>query len=650
MWNLTTIRNFFPIACMLLMLWTKVSQSTGYFEVQLISVENVKGELANGECCDGFRGSQDLRCTRDECDTYFKVCLKEYQMEVTTSGSCTFGAGSTQVLGGNMFSFKNSSEIDNTVIPFQFAWPLIYTLIVEAWDWDNDTRNTEEEQLIERSIHTGFINPGDPWQMILHDGPVARIIYRIRVRCDKNYYRSTCNIWCSPRDDNFGHYRCGPSGNHVCLDGWMGRGCTTAMCKQGCNLLHGMCTVPGECKCSYGWQGEFCDECVTYPGCVHGTCSMPWQCICERNWTGLLCDKAFHPEEHLPTTPPRTLHYEASSHPVACKQGCNLLHGTCSVPGECKCSYGWQGEFCDECVTHPGCVHGTCSMPWQCICERNWTGLLCDKAFHPEEHLPTTPPRTLHYEASSHPVACKQGCNLLHGTCSVPGECKCSYGWQGEFCDECVTHPGCVHGTCSMPWQCICERNWTGLLCDKAFHPEEHLPTTPPRTLHYEASSHPVACKQGCNLLHGTCSVPGECKCSYGWQGEFCDECVTHPGCVHGTCSMPWQCICERNWTGLLCDKAFHPEEHLPTTPPRTLHYEASSHPVACKQGCNLLHGTCSVPGECKCSYGWQGEFCDECVTHPGCVHGTCSMPWQCICERNWTGLLCDKAFSPEST
>lgn len=46
-----------------------------------------------------------------------------------------------------------------------------------------------------------------------------------------------------------------------------------------------------------------------------------------------------------------------------------------------------------------------------------------------------------------------------------------------------------------------------------------------------------------------------------------------------------------------------------------------------------------------RCSYGWQGQFCDECVVYPGCVHGTCNSPWQCSCERNWGGLLCDKGM-----
>lgn len=85
----------------------------------------------------------------------------------------------------------------------------------------------EEELLIERSAHTGMINPGDPWKTIRHDGPVARLVYRVRVRCDENYYGNKCNKVCVPRDDYFGHYRCEASGAQVCLDGWMGPGCST---------------------------------------------------------------------------------------------------------------------------------------------------------------------------------------------------------------------------------------------------------------------------------------------------------------------------------------------------------------------------------------------------------------------------------------
>lgn len=71
------------------------------------------------------------------------------------------------------------------------------------------------------------MNPGDPWKTIQHDGPVARLVYRVRVRCDDNYYSNKCNKLCVPRDDYFGHYGCEASGAQVCLDGWMGPGCKT---------------------------------------------------------------------------------------------------------------------------------------------------------------------------------------------------------------------------------------------------------------------------------------------------------------------------------------------------------------------------------------------------------------------------------------
>lgn len=72
-----------------------------------------------------------------------------------------------------------------------------------------------------------MLNPGDPWQTIIHDGPVAHMVYRVRVRCDEHYYSSKCNKLCVPRDDYFGHYRCEASGAQVCLDGWMGPDCRT---------------------------------------------------------------------------------------------------------------------------------------------------------------------------------------------------------------------------------------------------------------------------------------------------------------------------------------------------------------------------------------------------------------------------------------
>lgn len=107
-------------------------QSTGYFELQLISVDNPKGQLLNGDCCDAEKSAAEGHCGSDECDTYFKVCLKEYQTDVTTSGPCTYGSETTKVIGGNTFHFKGgqktgsnrNNEAGKIIIPFQFAWPV----------------------------------------------------------------------------------------------------------------------------------------------------------------------------------------------------------------------------------------------------------------------------------------------------------------------------------------------------------------------------------------------------------------------------------------------------------------------------------------------------------------------------------------------
>lgn len=110
----------------------QVSQSTGYFELQLISVENPKGQLLNGDCCDAEKSAAEGHCGADECDTYFRVCLKEYQTEVTTNGPCTYGSETTKVIGGNTFQFKGgqktgqnrNNDAGKIIIPFQFAWPV----------------------------------------------------------------------------------------------------------------------------------------------------------------------------------------------------------------------------------------------------------------------------------------------------------------------------------------------------------------------------------------------------------------------------------------------------------------------------------------------------------------------------------------------
>ena len=99
----------------------KVSNASGYFELQINAVQNLRGELSNGSCCSGTRNS-DGTC-RNECETYFRVCLKEYQSRVTTDGPCTFGNTSSPVLGGNTFNYGDgNTNKPSLLLPFDFAW------------------------------------------------------------------------------------------------------------------------------------------------------------------------------------------------------------------------------------------------------------------------------------------------------------------------------------------------------------------------------------------------------------------------------------------------------------------------------------------------------------------------------------------------
>lgn len=108
------------------------------FELQIRNFQNLYGLLQTGDCCD-LQASRGQDCSaRDQCDTFFQACLKEYQARVFPTGACTFGSGSTGILGGNSQSLHHRGHSgggggggggeDGTnghiVIPFKYAWPV----------------------------------------------------------------------------------------------------------------------------------------------------------------------------------------------------------------------------------------------------------------------------------------------------------------------------------------------------------------------------------------------------------------------------------------------------------------------------------------------------------------------------------------------
>lgn len=94
------------------------------FELKLQEFLNKKGATGNANCCRGGSGGSGQPC---ECKTFFRVCLKHYQANVSPEPPCTYGGAVTPVLGSNSFQVPEStSEAFANPIPFAFAftWPV----------------------------------------------------------------------------------------------------------------------------------------------------------------------------------------------------------------------------------------------------------------------------------------------------------------------------------------------------------------------------------------------------------------------------------------------------------------------------------------------------------------------------------------------
>ncbi|XP_042161731.1 protein jagged-1b isoform X1 [Oncorhynchus tshawytscha] len=652
----------FCLHALLLWFYAKVVEGTGQFELDILSMNNRNGELLNGQCCDGSRITGDRKCRMDECDTYFKVCLKEYQSRVSAAGPCSFGSGSTPVLGGNVFSLKSSArnERSRIVLPFSFAWPRSYTLIVEAMDANNDTSGGDG-QVIEKASHSGMINPSHQWQKLSHNGPIGQFDYQIRVSCDEHYYGFGCNKFCRPRDVFFGHYTCDYNGNKTCLEGWSGLECNTPICRQGCSTEHGHCKEPDDCKCLYGWQGQYCDQCNPHPGCIHGTCVEPWQCLCDTNWGGHLCDK--------------DLNF------CGTKQPC-LNGGTCSNTGpdkyQCSCVEGYSGVNCERaehaCLSNPCSNGGSCvetSQGYGCVCGAGWSGPSC--SINVDECSPNP---------CNHGGTCQ---DLVHAY-----KCHCPPQWTGKTCridaNECDSKP-CVNANSCRNliggYFCECDAGWTGLNCDINLND----------------------CKDQCHH-GGTCMdlVNGyRCVCPAGYSGDHCerdvDECAGAPCLNGGRCQDQvngFTCLCLAGFSGHFCQldidycfanpcqngalcfnvaKDYYCGCSEDYEGKNCSHLKDHCHTTTCKviDSCTVAVGSNSTPGgeryissnvcgphgrcrsqaggqfSCDCQEGFRGTYCHEnindCESSPCGTGGTCIdkvSVYQCICGDGWEGDHCE--------
>lgn len=113
--------------------------SSGVFELKLQEFLNKKGASGNSNCCPG--GGTAHHHQQCECKTFFRVCLKHYQANVSPEPPCTYGGAVTPVLGSNSFQVPetNAESFTNPIrFSFGFTWPVsrsclfLYSLIMSV--------------------------------------------------------------------------------------------------------------------------------------------------------------------------------------------------------------------------------------------------------------------------------------------------------------------------------------------------------------------------------------------------------------------------------------------------------------------------------------------------------------------------------------
>ncbi|XP_055361727.1 delta-like protein 4 isoform X2 [Betta splendens] len=462
------------------------------------------------------------------CRTFFTVCLKNFQTEVSR-GDCVFGSVTTPVLGTDSFSIQQDARLR---LPLKYTWPGAFSLIIEAWfspEADPPEGSTRPDSLISSFSIQRQLSTGHDWSEEAQSGARAALRFSYRLICQENYYGDTCSKICAPRDDHFGHYTCRPDGERACVAGWKGDYCDEPICLEGCNEKNGNCTLPGECNCRKGWQGLFCDVCKPHPLCKHGTCEDKWQCTCTEGWGGMYCDQ--------------DLNY--CTHHKPCANGATCLntgHGSYT----CACLPGFTGVNCEsavrECDRRPCHNGGRCldsDSGYQCACPKGFEGPRCEHKMLTCAEMPCFHGGTCRETDNGHNYLCEcpagytglncekrtDRCTVLQcangGHCVSHGGvrlCSCRSGFSGPRCevnvDECASGP-CANGSTCIDrindYSCTCPPGTTGRRCDRPADPCAARP-----------------CLNG-----GTCTVGAQgrpaCACPAPYDGPQCQSAHLDP-------------------------------------------------------------------------------------------------------------------------
>ncbi|KAG1672637.1 Protein jagged-1 [Nymphon striatum] len=530
------------------------------------------------------------------------------------------------------------------------------------------------DSVIETKIYSGIILPSPEWHTISHPGSTAKITFRIRVICDPHYYNTTCQKFCRPRDNIFGHYTCDSNGDKVCLKGWMGPTCekgksstnsylgeylvylkttsctlqpwlhqlfvlldvimntVTARNQENANLNYcgthepclnrGTCenTEPNDfkCRCPDGFSGVNCqivdNMCLTRPCQNDGVCSEVnggYKCTCRPGYTGEQCQINID---------------ECASRP--CKNG-----GICADlvnSYKCKCP-----EDANECAGSP-CVNAiSCRNlvgDYVCQCQPGWRGKNCDQNIND----------------------CVGQC--LHGATCIDlvndFHCACLPGFSGRHCehniDECANNPCRNGGQCVdfiNSYKCICTVGYIGPQCEID---DDLCSPNPCRngatcfntnndyycqcTEEYEgkscASQRPSCRNPPCHVVD-SCTVQVPANTLSGSRLVTSNICGVNGRCItHGNGNFT--CACNRGYTGRYCHENVN--DCLPNR---------------CNNGGTCIDGVGSF--QCICQDGWEGKFCNmnknECNPNPCRNNAICSdkiADFVCNCKDGWKGKLCN--------
>jgi len=489
--------------------------------------------------------------------------------------------------------------------------------------------------------------------------------------CDKCYAvenknTSSCRGECMEVEYQYKHY--GPKCNKVCmpyvsssdphcLEVFSGGGVCNA-----CNN-HGVCSENGECKCNDGFftppNGEQCSASCSGANinCPEdrGYCDIvggELQCFCKEGYYGKNC------EDQCPGK------MGVDNRIIPCSG-----HGSCELDDSgdvyCQCNIHYTGDDCslpcpgDLSYPNPCSGHGVCSQTSsdtaQCECSGTWESFDCSCS-----------PR---YTCSGH-GQCQED-----GSCACFNETDPEIHFSGSSCETCEEHwdgtscqlrcdPGLSyvsgpqnglnigcngHGSCELTEigtvehiTCLCADTNPDTYCATCmpdYYPDIRLPNitaVPP-------------CSVECN--EQTCSFRGRCNPDYNGKNDLCicDK-ITVGTVVFDTLDPEQYCsTCKNNWypskmddpnrcTSFCADdgnietdtnnqwivfkdgniKTYDLRDNIDAQKVCSAFSMDNGTRYAPDADCRVCSGsgTCRANGECKCSLGTTGVYCNvQCGT-----------------------------------